>query len=91
MKQTLNESKHNNWGWHGKFDQFKTVKEEWQISILLLCLCESYAEYTIKIPGEWITSWHKGVGRNINNLRCIDGNTKKKKKKKKKKKIVKRK
>ena len=65
---------------HRKIKQFKSVKEEWQISILLLCLCESYAEYTIKIPGEWITSSHQGVGRNINNLGYIDGNTKKKKK-----------
>ena len=23
------------------------------------CLCESYAEYIIKIPGEWIRSWHQ--------------------------------
>lgn len=59
---------------HGKIDKFKTVKGDWQRSILSLCLCESNAEYTIKIPGDWIRGCNKVVWRNINNLTYVDGN-----------------
>ena len=61
---------------HGPTDWFQVGKGVHQICILLLCLFNLYAEYTMRNAGlDEAQAGMKIAGRNINNLRYADDTT----------------